>query len=62
MNQKEDMGSLRVLLTHAFFYKEGVTIITWVNDCLIFAREKDLADELITDLQKNFTLTEEGDV
>ena len=44
------------------FYKEGVTIITWVNDCLIFAKEKNLADKLIKDLQKNFTLTEEGDV
>lgn len=44
------------------FYKQGITIITWVDDCLIFAKEKSLADTLIADLQKQFTLTEEGDV
>lgn len=44
------------------FYKEGVTLITWVDDCLIFAREKEFADTLILSLKQQFTLSEEGDV
>ena len=33
-----------------------------MNDCLIFLKSKDLADELIASLQNSFTLTEEEDV
>lgn len=44
------------------FYKDGVTVITWVDDCLIFTREKYLADDLIVNLKKKFTLSEEDDV
>ena len=44
------------------FYKEHITLITWVDDCLIFADEKSQADELIINLQQQFTLTEEEDV
>jgi hypothetical protein len=44
------------------FYRDGVTIITWVDDCLIFAKNKDLADELLKELQSTFTLTEEDEV
>jgi hypothetical protein len=44
------------------FYKDGVTLITWVDDCLIFSREKKFADELITSLRTQFTLSEEGEV
>ena len=33
------------------FYKDGITIITWVDDCLIFTKKKELADALIKDLQ-----------
>lgn len=44
------------------FYRKGVTIISWVDDCLIFAKNKELADELITELKTVFTLTEEEEV
>jgi len=44
------------------FYKEGIILISWVDDCLIFAKDKQRADELIKDLQRSFTLTEEDDV
>lgn len=44
------------------FYRNGVTIITWVDDCLIFAKNKELADDLIKELQGKFTLTEEEEV
>ncbi len=44
------------------FYRDGITLITWVDDCLIFAQSKELADTLIAQLQTMFTLTEEGAV
>ena len=44
------------------FFKEGVTLITWVDDCLIFARKKEYADNLILALKQQFTLSEEGEV
>ena len=44
------------------FYRNGVLLISWVDDCLIFAKNKDLADELIDELKSHFTLTEEEDV
>ena len=44
------------------FYKDGVTVITWVDDCLIFSQEKELADKFKLDLKRQFTLSEEGEV
>ena len=44
------------------FYKEGVILISWVDNCLMFAKKKELADQLIADLNRNFSLTEEDDV
>ena len=38
------------------FYK-GVLLILWVDDCLIFAKQKEITDQLITDLNRNFFLT-----
>ena len=44
------------------FYKDGVILITWVDDCLIFAKDKTYADQLINDIRKTFTITEEEDL
>ena len=44
------------------FFREGIILISWVDDCLIFSKTKDLADELISSLHNSFTLTEEDDV
>ena len=44
------------------FYKPGVTVITWVDNCLIFSQNKDIADKFILDLKQQFTLSEEGEV
>ena len=44
------------------FYREGMILISWVDDCLIFAKNKQYADELIKDLKRTFTLMEEEDV
>ena len=60
--EKGGFGFKQSLVDPCVFYKEGVTLISWVDDCLIFAREKHLADKLIKDLQRQFTLSEEDDV
>jgi hypothetical protein len=44
------------------FYGDGITIITWVDDCLIFSKNKQIADDLIKGLDTKFSLTEEEDV
>jgi len=44
------------------FYKDGVILISWVDDCLIFAKDKSSADQIIEALRRSFTLTEEEDV
>ena len=43
-------------------YKEGVILISWVDNCLIFAKQKQLANQLIADLNRNFSITEEDDI
>ena len=37
-------------------------MVIYVNDCLIFSREKHMTDELIKQFEANFTLRDEGDV
>ena len=55
-------GFRQSLVDPCIFYKDGVTLITWVDDCLIFARKKEMADEVINALRNKFTLTEDEDV
>ena len=55
-------GFKKSLKDPCIFYKDGITVITWVDDCLIFSETKGLADEIIKDLRQTFTLTEEDDV
>ena len=40
----------------------GAVIICYVDACLIFSKEKQIADELIAKLQENFILTDEGEL
>ena len=45
------------------FYKDGCAVLCYVDDCLIFARSKDLADKVLQDLQDyGYVLTDEGEV
>ena len=44
------------------FYKEHITLIVWVDDCLIFTDDKSHSDSLVEALQAKFVLTEEEDV
>jgi hypothetical protein len=60
--EKGGYGFKQSLIDPCVFYKEGITMISWVDDCLIFTKDKALADELILQLHENFTLSEEEDV
>jgi hypothetical protein len=65
LTEHEDTGGFgfkQSLVDPCIFYKDGVTLITWVDDCLIFARKKELADKVIEELKGKFTLTEDEDV
>jgi hypothetical protein len=44
------------------YHRNGLTLLCFVDDCLIFCREKAQADELLLELEKNFILTDEGEV
>jgi len=44
------------------FYNRGMTLIVYVDDCLVFCRDKTDADELIRDLMENYKLTDEGEL
>ena len=59
---KNGLGFKQSMIDPCIFYRNGVILISWVDDCLIFAKDKLLADELIAELQGQFTLTEEEDV
>ena len=44
------------------FYKKGMTLIIYVDDCLVFCQESNDADKLIKDLLENYSLTDEGEL
>jgi len=43
------------------FYKQGIIVLCYVDDCLIFAQEDRLIDELFISLQEDFLCTDEGE-
>ena len=56
------LGFKQSFIDPCVFYRNGVILISWVDDCLIFTKNQKLALELIEGLQKIFVLTEEDDV
>ena len=44
------------------FYKRGLILLIYVDDCLFFGSEGDLINKEIQDLEKEFDLRDEGDV
>ena len=55
-------GFQQSVIDPCIFYKEGVILISWADNCLIFVKQKELVDQLIADLNRNFSHTEEDDV
>jgi hypothetical protein len=62
IEEGEQFGFQQSLIDPCIFYKDGIIIITYVDDCLIFSSKKELADELIVSLQEHFTLTQDEEV
>ena len=58
----DGFGLTQSLVDPCIFYKEGLTIIVFVDDCLIFAADKNITDKFIAALQEQFMLTDEGPV
>ena len=44
------------------FYRGNLTIVTYVDDCMIFTPKKEEADALIIQMDKHFSMTDEGSV
>ena len=44
------------------FYHKWIILISWLDNCLIFATNKQNGDYLIENLHKTFMLTEEDNV
>jgi hypothetical protein len=44
------------------FHKPGITLISFVDDCLIFSKDKETADKFLEQLKEQFMMTDEGDV
>ena len=44
------------------FYRDGIILISWVDDCLIFTKSEKVAKEYIESMHQQFTLTKEGDI
>ena len=44
------------------FYKKDSIIVTYVDDCIIFAKDHDKVKQIISSLEDNFKLADEGDL
>ena len=60
--QAESIGIEPSIVDPCVLYKEGIILVMYVDNCLIFSKNKESTDELINRLRENFTLTDERDV
>ena len=42
------------------FIRKDAIIVAYIDDCLIFGQKENIISEIITNLQKDFKLTDEG--
>ena len=57
-----EIGFTPSAIDPCIYYRNGLTLLTFVDDCLIFCEHKSEADALIAELETNFILTDEGEV
>eukprot|EP00957_Ditylum_brightwellii_P056609 4291001-Ditylum_brightwellii.AAC.1 len=57
----EKMGFRQCEADQCVWKKDGVVIIVYVDDCLIFGNTKELVDDIVTALGKQFDITDEGE-
>ena len=58
----EEMGFRQCQSDQCVWMKDGVVIVVYVDDCLIFANEDNSVIELIAELKRKFDITDEGDM
>ena len=56
------MGFKQGLVDPCLFFRNGIVLVIYIDDCLIFTPEKQRADNFIKELEKRFTIEEEGDI
>ena len=56
------MGFKQGLVDPCLFFRNGIVLVIYVDDCLIFTPEKHRADAFIKELEKRFTIEDEGDI
>ena len=56
------MGFTQSLVDPCLFYRGKVALVIYVDDCIIFTPEKVQADNLVEELDKKFSIEDEGDV
>ena len=61
-DDKGAYGFTKSKIVPCIFYKEGVILISWVGDWLIFGKNQEMADNVIKDVHKKFPLTGEWSV
>ena len=44
------------------FYKKDLILITYFNDCILISPNSHLLDEWVTNMKKDYTLEEEGNI
>ena len=44
------------------FYKKDLILITYVDDCILISPNPRLLDEWVTDMKRDYTLEDEGDI
>jgi hypothetical protein len=52
----------QIEIDQCLFLRGVCIIVTYVDDCLFFAKDKNTIEELVVSLRKEFVLTDEGDV
>ena len=57
----EKMGFRQCQADQCVFMKDGVVIIVYVDDCLIFANKESTVIGLVAELKKNFSITDKGE-
>ena len=54
-------GFIQLEADPCVFYKKGIIVLCYVDDCLLFAQEQKDIDELIASLKQDFNCTDEGE-
>ena len=58
----KEMGFINPAFDPCAFIKEGMIVLSCVNDCLVFAQNKTLTQNFNTSLKEEFKFNEEGPV